>query len=245
MGVKPNPFIGNLGAGNISHPPTSPGTSNVPAQNPFSSVFGGTANKEPAIVPKESIQSSSTNPYSSVFSSAAGTSTPQFSVTTASVNGHVFTPISQNVANNYTGTTFKTESDEACLATVYTMVERGVDPIGKYTQINNNYNPSVGAVLPENLTRGPINNNLMSLQYGPQLVVINGTAETTSGNRVPHYMLGTYVNNDDGTKVIIANDPWTGTQVTVNAQTGRLVDPSAAAAGIEFQANAFRTLSVN
>jgi hypothetical protein len=85
----------------------------------------------------------------------------------------------------------------------------------------------------------------MSLQYGPQLVVINGTAETTSGNRVPHYMLGTYVNNDDGTKVIIANDPWTGTQVTVNAQTGRLVDPSAAAAGIEFQANAFRTLSVN
>jgi UDP-3-O-[3-hydroxymyristoyl] glucosamine N-acyltransferase len=228
--------------------PTNGGT-RAPLQSSAMPAAGssGIAGSTPAMIGTPFVSNSAPsakNPFSSVLAPTTQSSTPTFSIVMATVNGHAYMPISQMSPNNYTGGTFKSDSEQACLATVYAMAERGTKgdnsiPINKF------YNTSEGALLPNNMTRGPLTDNLTSLQYGPQLLMIRGTASTGSGAQEAHYMLGTYVNDVQGKKEIVANDPYSGVQVTIDANTGRVVNPPAGYANINFTADAFRTLTVN
>ncbi len=155
-----------------------------------------------------------------------------------------YQPISQMSINNFSGPMSRTYMAETCLATVYTMVERSIPGKGA-VPINNFYNVNQGAILPSNLTRGSLNSNLMTLQNGPQLLVIIGTAKTMAGAQVSHYMLGTSVNEVGGIKAITAIDPYSGVQVTINASTGKVIQAPSNYAQIDFNADAFRTLAVN
>ena len=155
-------------------------------------------------------------------------------------------PISQTSAGNYTDGTFATDSAQACLAAVYTMVERAVQEKNTIP-INTYYTNKDGAILPSNLSRGTRDDNLMDLQDGPQLLVIIGSAQTKggSGDREPHYMLGTDVYDSGGQKLITAVDPWSGVSVTIDASLRQVINPPSGYINIDFTADAFRTLSVN
>jgi hypothetical protein len=239
-----NPFVGVVGAPNTSHPAVSPQATSTPPANPFTSVLAHGAKQSAVSSPNpQTATPNASNPYTSALSPTNRNTTTQFNASMATVSGHEYLPISQRAASNYTGDTFQADSRQACLATVYTMAVRGAT--GKNVPINNFYDANQGAMLPNNMTRGPLTNNLMILESGPQLLMIKGTANTEGGTSVDHYMLGTFVSNQDGRKVISANDPYSGVQVTIDAQTGRVVSPPAGYTNIDFTADAFRTLTVN
>jgi hypothetical protein len=124
------------------------------------------------------------------------------------------------------------------------MVERNIT--GNNTlPINNFYNPVSGAVIPDHLSRGPVETNLASLPSGSQLLIIQGTANTSAGQSMAHYMLGTSVSGTGASKIIIANDPYSGTQVKIDAQTGQVINPPPGYKKIDFTADSYRTLTAD
>jgi hypothetical protein len=94
----------------------------------------------------------------------------------ASVNGRVYAPISQMSPYNYSVQISQSDRGQACLATVYAMVERGTTG-NNNIPINIYFNSAIGAVRPNNISLGPATRSLSSPQYGSQLILITGTAE--------------------------------------------------------------------
>jgi hypothetical protein len=58
-------------------------------------------------------------------------------------------------------------------------------------------------------------------------------------------MLGTYVNEEGGQKVLIANDPFSGQQVTISGVTGQVISAPAGYTNIGFQAESVQAMTVN
>ena len=155
------------------------------------------------------------------------------------VGTHAFIPISQMSPNQYSKG-FTGQKGSACLASVYTMVERGLS--GNSTIPIDKYFVGGRALKPTNLTLGQ-STSLTASHVGPQLLLIHGSADAATGGREDHWMLGTYIGNVGGTRIIVADDPYSGVQVTIDATTGAVVNPPQDYKPINFIATGMETIS--
>ena len=131
--------------------------------------------------------------------------------------------------------TLLSDKSVACYGTVETMIARNA---GMPNATVDQFYPG-NTSLPKNVSVGPYASlgNGSQLSTGPNLMIIHGTTgyidpktgkSALDSNGKPaledHYMLGTYVTVNNGKKIIIANDPDTGAQVQIDAQTHQVVN---------------------
>jgi hypothetical protein len=155
-----------------------------------------------------------------------------------------FLPIKQSEKPQYIGNPAHT--DEASLATVYTMIARAVgvtDNVGtlKNVKINKYFwhdatqtttfsgpvttHATLGALKPLAANAHLDATNVAGQMNVHRLVILRGTF-VKSGATVTHYMLGTmYTKQGTGVKTVVANDPWTGTQVEISPTSRMVVTP--------------------
>jgi len=163
--------------------------------------------------------------------------------------GKIFTflPIEQLEPTEYL--TPPNFADSASLAAVYTMIARAVgytdiDPAIKATKIDeyfwNDANQTAtwtGPVTsyatlssPLTLPAGtPIDDsNIIGALKSKHIVIIGGHYDLPGGGTALHSMLATLFTADGGnvTTNLIANDPWTGTQVWIDLATHQVVRPA-------------------
>jgi hypothetical protein len=174
-----------------------------------------------------------------------------------------FLPISQHEALQYN--TPPADSDLTALATVYTMIARAIGITQNVPQLTNAAIDKYfwdeaaqttrwrGAVkdyasLGTLTTIGavPIDAaNVTGAMDNEQLVILRGRYVTEGGDPATHWMLGTLYRKDGlFITAIIAHDPWTGQQVTIDPATKRVVVP--ADFPLEnFKVNGYRPVTVN
>lgn len=70
--------------------------------------------------------------------------------------------------------------------------------------------------------------NIIGLLKSKHIVIIRGHYDSSSSGTAPHWMLATLFTADAGnaTTNLIANDPWTGTQVWIDPATHQVVRPA-------------------
>jgi hypothetical protein len=158
----------------------------------------------------------------------------------------IFLPISQLDRSQYLNT--PQHADEADLATVFTMIARSIgiafnDPdlidaeIDKFfwddaTQKTSFDGPvttyaKLGTPVP--LANGAAldDTNVIGLMRNQKLVILRGTFTKNGGGSVRHRVLGTLFREDSSGTVtaVLANDPWTGRQVTIDPLSKQVIAP--------------------
>jgi len=170
---------------------------------------------------------------------------------------YAFLPIGQLDVSQYS--TAPAHADAASKAAVYTMIARaigitrGVAAL-KNATISTYWNDAtqtatwsgpvttyatMGSLVA--LGTAPMNStNVLGALKQQQLVILRGSYTISGVGTGTHWMLATmYTPN-----VVIANDPWTGAQVMINAATKTVVAPSGFPLA-NFKVNAFQPVTVN
>jgi hypothetical protein len=85
---------------------------------------------------------------------------------------------------------------------------------------------------------------VVNLLNGRQAVILRGTYTSANGHKATHWMLAT-LSTREGRQVgaIIANDPWTGTQVEISPVTKTVVSPDFPLA--HFKVDGFQSITPN
>ena len=181
-------------------------------------------------------------------------------------NVFAFLPLGQLDTSQYLNP--PAHSDEAALATVYTMIARAVGitdniatlkgnngKIDRYfwndsTQTTTFKGPITSHATLGTLTNIPAASHLNGSNVIPafnhhQLVILRGTYTGSGGTAVTHWMLGTLYTKTGATMdTVVANDPWTGMQVEIDQETKTVVSP----AGFpltNFKVNGYRVVTIN
>jgi len=163
-----------------------------------------------------------------------------------------FLPIRQGEVSEYTGSS--THSRNASLAAVYTMLARGVGvtdavanlanvKIDKYFWHDATQTTTFSGPVTTHVTLGvmtsiaaatPLNAaNVIGEINARRAVILRGTY-TSGSSTATHYMLVTLVTKSGATvKTVVANDPWTGTQVEISPTTKKVVTPGFPLAGFK------------
>jgi hypothetical protein len=225
-----NPFVGAISNGNASPATKSPSTnSGAPgsSNNPFANILSSGG-------PPVASTAQSAKATAPTIGGTSGSSAVQasFNATHASVGGREYVPIRQTDFSQYSGSSDASKKSveakmgpDACYAAVKTMIARqSGKPNATIDQFYNN------PKLPDNVKVGssaPLK-NIEQLASGSDLMIIKGTVSKRDGSGIEdHYMLGTHIAGPSGNKIIIANDPWTGKQVQLDAASGKIMNPSA------------------
>jgi hypothetical protein len=162
--------------------------------------------------------------------------------------GKIFTflPIEQLEPTEYQNT--PNFADSASLAAVYTMIARAVgytdnDPAIKTTKIDeffwddaNQTATWTGPVTTHATLASPLalpagtpidDSNIIGAMKSKHVVIVSGHYDTPSAGSASHSMLATLFTADSAnvTTNLIANDPWTGTQVWIDLATHQVVRP--------------------
>jgi len=156
-----------------------------------------------------------------------------------------FLPISQQAREHYANS--PAAADGASLAAVYTMIARAIGitrnvaalkglKIDKYFwndvtrtatwrgPVTTRATLGTFAAIPAGVTLN--DTDVISEMNSARLVMLRGRYTTAGGASARHWLLGT-LHTKRGKKVsaIVANDPWTGKQVTIDPATKRVVSP--------------------
>jgi hypothetical protein len=88
--------------------------------------------------------------------------------------------------------------------------------------------------------------NVLGVMDGQQLALLRGNYEDDGGNKVRHWMLGTLYTRDDTAtpNALIAHDPWTGQQVTIDLLTKKVIVPGDFPLN-KFKVNAYQPVTLN
>jgi hypothetical protein len=157
---------------------------------------------------------------------------------------YTFLPIGQRDKSQYA--TVPAALGATSLATVYTMIARAIGTTGnvalKSVKINAYWNDTKKIAV----WRGPVtslatlgtfsaiaanarlnNTNVIGEMKIGRLVLLRGAYTKSNGAKAEHWMLGTlYTLSGNALAGVIANDPWTGMQVTIDPATKRVVWPT-------------------
>ncbi len=188
---------------------------------------------------------------------------PQLAALVAESLPFTFVPISQLDKFNYNGAT--NNIDEASLATCYTMVARAIGAVtndGRLEDVKTDryfwrdntqktfwLGPVTGYATLGTLTpigaNTPLTNNVIKELKANKLVLLRGTYRSGAQN-VESWMLGTlYTTNAGGTATaVVANDPFTGKQVTIDPATKRVLSPSGFPL-TNFKVNGYQTVTID
>ena len=157
-----------------------------------------------------------------------------------------FSPIQQTDKSQYQGVS--THANAASLATVYTMIARAVGntdnvpllkdvKIDKYFWKDATQTTTFAGPLTTHATLGamkpiaaatPLNAaNVIGQLNIRRLVILRGTYAKAGGGIGTHHMLATLYTKtaSNGVNTVVANDPFTGTQVEINPTTKRVTTP--------------------
>jgi hypothetical protein len=156
-----------------------------------------------------------------------------------------FLPVSQSDKSQYIGTPAHTA--DASLAAVYTMIARAVGisdnvstlknvKIDKYFWHDATQTTTFSGPVASHATLGALKilsasahlgaTNVIGQMNAHRLVILRGAYTKSGGGTAPHYMLGTmYTKKGTAVQTIVANDPWTGTQVEISPVTRKVVTP--------------------
>ncbi len=168
---------------------------------------------------------------------------------TLAVSGKVFAflPISQLDKSQYHSN--PAHADQASLAAVYTMIGRAVGitdnvstlinvKIDKYfwhdSSQTTTFSPSpltshatLGAMKTIAAATHLNNTNVIGQMNVHRLVILRGTYTKPGGGTATHYMLGTlYTKSGTAVLSVVADDPWTGTQVEISPATKKVITAS-------------------
>lgn len=168
-----------------------------------------------------------------------------------------FLPISQLDLSQYSST--PAHAAAASQAAAYTMIARAIGNTEgvaalKNAKINTYWNDTVqnahwtGTVVPYatlgslvTLGNATLNNtNVLGVLKQQKLVLLRGSYTPTGGGTATHWMLGTLYTPG----LVIANDPWTGSQVAINSATKTVVSPTSFPLK-NFKVNAYQSVTVN
>jgi hypothetical protein len=178
---------------------------------------------------------------------------------------YTFLPVSEHEPSEYTGAS--AHADAASLAVVYTMLARAIGITDSVALLNN---VKIDKYFWHDATQtttytGPVTThltfgNLTSVGSGVALgtgnvigklnlgnvVILRGTYVKADRTLGTHYMLATlYTKNANGTvSAVVADDPWTGQQVTVNPITKKVLSPANFPL-TNFTVNAYRAVSLH
>jgi hypothetical protein len=155
-----------------------------------------------------------------------------------------FLPIQQSDVSQYLG--HPAHTDEASLAAVYTMIARAVGvsdnvatlknvKIDKYFWRDTTQTTTFRGPVTAHATLGAMKTlaanahldatNVAGQMNAHRLVILRGTYKKGAVTAT-HYMLGTmYTKKGAGVRTIVANDPWTGTQVEISPISRKVVTP--------------------
>jgi hypothetical protein len=156
-----------------------------------------------------------------------------------------FLPISQSDKSLYIGNPSHTAT--ASLAAVYTMIARAIGvsdnvstlenvKIDKYFWHDATQTTTFSGPITGHATLGALKiltaaahldaTNVTGQMDLRRLVILRGTYTKSGGGTAIHYMLGTmYTKKGAAVQTIVANDPWTGTQVEIDPVTRKVVTP--------------------
>jgi hypothetical protein len=157
-----------------------------------------------------------------------------------------FLPIGQLDETQYA--TAPHHANGAALATVYTMIARAVGltenapslanaTIDKFFWHDDTQTTTFIGPIKFHTILGPLTDiaaatqlttaNVIGEMNVHRLVVLRGTFSKGNGGTATHWMLATlYTKVGGSVQTIVANDPWTGTQVEINPITKKVVTPS-------------------
>ena len=176
-----------------------------------------------------------------------------------------FLPISQHDESQYLTPPANTEL--TALATVYTMIARA---IGIAQSVPRLTNVAIDRYFWDEAAqkarfRGPVKTyatlgtltaiasgtpidvaNVIGAMDSEQLVILRGRYSKDGGGSATHWMLGTLYRKDGGGNptAVIAHDPWTGQQVTIDPATKKVVTPADFPL-TNFKVNAYQPVTVN
>jgi hypothetical protein len=167
-----------------------------------------------------------------------GFTSPLATLVRGNNNVFVFLPISQLDKSLYAGAT--AHISQASQATVYDMIARAIGLTDNIAQLKEaridkyfwhdakQMTTWIGPVLTHAtlgkfvaLAPSATLNPVLTQMKAQNLVILRGTY-STSGGTATHWMLGTmYLGS-----VVLANDPWTGTQVSIDVRTRKVTEPA-------------------
>jgi len=157
-----------------------------------------------------------------------------------------FLPIGQSDTAQYIGNPAHTA--DASLAVVYTMIARAVGisdnvstlksvKIDKYFWHDATQTTTFSGPLATHATLGALKilsasahldaTNVAGQMNAHRLVILRGAYTKSGGGTAVHYMLGTmYTKKGAAVQTVVADDPWTGTQVEISPVTRKVVTPN-------------------
>jgi hypothetical protein len=163
-------------------------------------------------------------------------------------NLFIMLPISQLDLSQYATTPAHADADQASLATVYTMVARAVGltegvarldgvAIDRYFWDDASQRARFRGPITTLVTLGAFasiaaaspldSSNVIGAMSTGKLVILRGRFRKGDGTRGTHWLLGTLFTTQGGhPNGVVAHDPWTGLQVTIDLATKRVVDPA-------------------
>ena len=174
----------------------------------------------------------------------------EFSASLATLvnRGSVFTFLPMDQHDDAQYSTPPTGGDALSLAAVYAMIARAIGVTGNFGQLKNvkvdrYFWDDAGRTA---RWRGPVttyatlgsitalaarvalaNSNVVGEMKSGKLVILRGTYTKSNGAKAEHWMLGTlYTGSGTRPDTVVANDPWTGMQVTIDPATKRVVSPA-------------------
>lgn len=175
-----------------------------------------------------------------------------------------FLPISQLDISQYLNP--PAHSDEAALATAYTMIARAIGitddvatlksvSIDRYFWDDATQTATFAGPVTEHATLGPLmslgnaqmaNSNVIGQINLKKLVILRGVYTKSGGGAGVHWMLATMdTRNPDNTiSAVVANDPWIGVQVTIDPVTKTVVSPANFPL-MGFRVDGYRAVTVN
>jgi hypothetical protein len=176
-----------------------------------------------------------------------------------------FLPISQHDDSQYN--TPPADSKLTALATVYTMIARAIGiaqnvpsltdvPIDRYFWDEATQKTKWRGPVKDYATLGTLTTiaagtpieaaNVIGAMDNEQLVILRGRYVTEGGDTATHWMLGTLYREDTGGNpvAVLAHDPWTGQQVTIDPATKRVVTPEDFPLE-NFRVNGYQPVTVN
>ncbi|MGB7259074.1 MAG: hypothetical protein WBD48_13440 [Pseudolabrys sp.] len=175
----------------------------------------------------------------------------------------VFVPIGQLDLSQYIGVVH--HADAASLATVYTMIARGIGiadnvaqlkavKINKYYWHDSTQTTTFSGPLTLHTTLSALKplpgaisgQNVIGQLKVQRLAILRGTYTKAGGGTATHYMLATmFTKKPNGLpSTVIANDPFTGWQVEIDPATKTVVSPSNFPLA-NFKVNAYQAVTAN
>jgi hypothetical protein len=158
---------------------------------------------------------------------------------------YTFLPTGQHDKSQYVSP--PTRADPFSLAAVYAMIARAIgvtDDVAalKNTKIDRFWNDTkriavwrgpattqatLGALKPIAANARLNNANVIGEMKIGRLVILRGSHTKNNGAKAEHWLLGTlYTASGNALNAVIANDPWTGMQVTIDPATKKVIWPA-------------------